>query len=75
MAKRSNVVFPNLRAEMGRRNLGIGDIAMKCDFNRDTLSRKLSGKSPLHLGEAFYIQKTLFPDMDVKYLFYHPDQD
>lgn len=75
MAKKNNIAFPNLRAEMGRKNLGIGDIATKCGFNRDTLSRKLSTKSPLSLVEAFNIQPSLFPDLDVKYLFYHPGQD
>ena len=38
-------------------------------MNRDTLSRKLSGKSPLYLDEAFKIQRMFFPDLDVSYLF------
>ena len=74
VAKKDNIAFPNLRAEMGRKNLGIGDIAATCGFNRDTLSRKLSAKSPLSLVEAFNIQHSLFPDLDVKYLFFRPDQ-
>lgn len=75
MARRDNIVFPNLRAEMGRKNIGIMDIARMCKFNRDTLSRKLSNKSSLSLEEAFYIQQTIFPGLDVKYLFSCPDQD
>lgn len=65
----SNIAFENLRAEMGRRNIGIKDIAAACSFNRDTLSRKLSRKSPLNLDEAFTIQEIMFPDLDVRYLF------
>lgn len=65
----SNIAYPNLRAEMSRINLGIVEMAdgMKC--NRDTLARKLSKRSPLFLDEAFNIQMTFFPDMNVKYLF------
>jgi len=38
-------------------------------MNRDTLSRKLSVKSPLYLDEAFAIQRSLFADSDVSDLF------
>lgn len=65
----NNVVFDNLRAEMGRKNIGIGDIAKAIGINRDTLARKLSGKSPLYLSEAFKIERALFPESDVRYLF------
>lgn len=65
----SNIAFENLRAEMGRRNIGIKDIADACSFNRDTLSRKLSRKSALNLDEAFTIQKVVFPELDIRYLF------
>ena len=67
--KQNNVAFANLRAEMGRRNIGIKDIYVLCGYNRDTLSRKLSKKSPLNLDEAFRIQKIVFPDTDLRYLF------
>lgn len=65
----SNIAFGNLRAEMGRKNIGIGDIAKSMGFNRDTLARKLSRKSPLYLSEAFAIQQTFFPETDMRYLF------
>lgn len=67
--KKNGVKYGNLRAEMGRRNITICDIARTMGMNRDTLSRKLSGKSPLFLNEAFAIQKSLFPTMDIKKLF------
>lgn len=75
--RNGNVAFDNLRAEMGRKNIGIGDIAAAIGANRDTLARKLSKKSPIYLDEAFKIQQTTFPDLDIKYLFAsnHPSTD
>ena len=62
-------MYKNLRAEMARKDLTILDIAKEIGMNRETLSRKLSGKSPLHIQEAFDIQKKCFPGMDVQTLF------
>ena len=62
-------VYNNLRAEMARYHLTIQSMAAGLKMNRDTLSRKLSGKSPLYLDEAFKIQRMFFPDLDVSYLF------
>lgn len=65
----STIVFPNLRAEMGRKNIGIVEMAQGMDYNRDTLARKLSGRSNINLAEAFKIQQEFFPELDVAYLF------
>ena len=62
-------VYNNLRAEMARHHLTIQSMAAGLKMNRDTLSRKLSGKSPLYLDEALKIQRMFFPDLDVSYLF------
>lgn len=67
--KRNSIMYKNLRAEMARRDLTILDIAKEIGMNRETLSRKLSGKSPLHIQEAFNIQQKCFPDMEVQTLF------
>lgn len=67
--KRNCIMYKNLRAEMSRRDLTILDIAKEIGMNRETLSRKLSGKSPLHIQEAFNIQQKCFPDMDIQTLF------
>ncbi|WP_304341540.1 hypothetical protein [Metaclostridioides mangenotii] len=67
--RRSNVSFSNLRAEMGRQQITIIDLADKIGVNRDTMSRKLSGKSPLFLNEAFIIKREFFPEKDLYYLF------
>lgn len=69
MNRKNNIAFKNLRAEMGRNNIGIKDIAEVCGFNRDTLARKLSKKTPLNLDEAFRIQSKVFPDKEIRYLF------
>lgn len=65
----ANIKFPNLRAEMARKNISIQDIAKVIKTGRDTAGFKLSGKSPLHLGEVFKITDTFFPGEDVRYLF------
>ena len=67
--KRNCVMYENIRVEMARKNLTILDIAESVGMNRETLSRKLSGKSSLSLKEAISIQTTCFPDMDVQKLF------
>lgn len=65
----NNVAFENLRAEMGRRQITIGNIADRIGMNRYTLGRKLSRNSPLNLNEAFDIADKCFPDMTVEELF------
>lgn len=70
--RKSNIAFDNLRTVMAERNILLKDIAIACGYNRDTLARKLSKKSAINLNEAFNIQKTMFPDLDVFYLFDGP---
>lgn len=59
------IAYPNLRAEMGRKNINIQALADICGFTRDSLSRK----SKLGIDDAFTIQQNVFPELDVKYLF------
>lgn len=54
----ANIIFPNLRAEMARRNLSIQDVAKAIKTGRDTAGAKLSGKRPIHLDEAITITDT-----------------
>lgn len=65
----SNIMFSNLRAEMARKQITIKKIAELLKINRDTAGRKLSGKAPLYLSEALIINKELFPNKKVTYLF------
>ena len=66
---KSCIIYENIRVEMARRDLTIIDIANRIGMSRTTLSRKLSGKSPFLVDEAFAIQKACFPDVDVTALF------
>ena len=66
---KNNIKYRNLRAEMARENVTMVDIARKLWFNRDTLARKLSGKSPLYIGEAFAIRDEFFKGKTLEYLF------
>ena len=66
---RSCISYENLRAEMGRKNITIKDMASLCGYSRDRLARKLSKKTPLNLAEAFQIQQKVFPDKDIYFLF------
>lgn len=67
--KRNCVMYENVRVEMARKDLTILDIAKSINMKRETLSRKLSGHSPLNLNEAFDIQKKCFPETDIRVLF------
>lgn len=67
--RKAGIAYKNLRVEMARCNIGIKDIAETCGYNRDTLARKLSKKSPINLDEAFQIQQKIFPELDIRYLF------
>ncbi len=65
----SQVAYSNLRAEMARLNITIQDIARECGYNRNTLSRRLSKKSPLLWEDALKIQREMFWESDVQWLF------
>ena len=67
--KQNVIAYPNLRAEMARKNITIIAIADELDMNRDTLSRNLSKKTPIKLADAFEIQRKIFPEFDLRYLF------
>lgn len=69
MGRTSNIKYANLRAEMARKEIGVIEMSKTLGMNRDTLARKLSGKSPLYLNEAFDIQRIFFRDMDIVELF------
>lgn len=69
VARPSNIIFSNLRAEMARQQITIQGIASVLGVGRDAASQKLSGKTPITLAEAFQIEKQCFPDSDIRYLF------
>lgn len=63
-------MYPNLNAELARRNIKRSDIA-KDLFNGRTssVSDKLNGKYPLLLSEATGIKNQYFPELELGYLF------
>ena len=69
MARQSNIMFSNLRAEMARKQITIQEIANTIGVGRDAASQKLSGKTPITLAEAFKVEAEYFPGIDVRYLF------
>ena len=65
----AKIAFENLRAEMARKNINIGDLADTLHIARGTAGRKLARKQPLTLDEAYIITNTFFPEKNVDYLF------
>ena len=65
----SKIIYPNLRAEMARKNVSVQDIAKAIQTGRDTAGAKLAGKRPLHFDEVIAIADSFFPGEDVRQLF------
>lgn len=65
--QKNNIVFKNLKTTMANKEITITDLANELGMNRETMSRKLSGISPLYTNESFAIGKRLGDD--VNYLF------
>ena len=61
--------FPNLKAEMARRDISIQQMAKSLNKSRNTITGKLSGRQPIYLDEAFVLTKEFFPNCDLWYLF------
>lgn len=65
----TNIAYAGLRAEMGRFQFSIRDLANQIGMDRDTLGRKLARKQPLKLDEAFAIAKVIPANNTIPYLF------
>ena len=62
-------MYPNLRAELARRNLGLQEIADLLGLTTSSASKKIAGKQTMTLSEAFKIQKWLNTDITLDELF------
>ena len=62
-------MFRNLEAELTRKNITRKDLARILGINVSTCSEKLTKPGRLKLDEAFKIRDTLFPEMQIEYLF------
>ncbi len=69
MARKGNIAFSNLRAEMARKQITIKMMSDYLGITRDTLGNKLSRKRTLNLDEAMKLSKKFFPEYDIYYLF------
>jgi len=63
------MAYPNLIAEMTRRNVSTKDIAGAIGRSPDTVSNWLRGKGDFPIGKAFKVQETFFPAYTIAYLF------
>lgn len=62
-------MYPTLRAEMARRRITASMLAVAIGVNDGTISRKLTGKAPITLGEAVTIKEYLETDLPLDVLF------
>lgn len=62
-------MYPNLRAEMARKNITGYELAEKIGITNGTFSTKYNGKSDFTLNEAFKIKSVLETDLNVEVLF------
>lgn len=63
------VMYPNLEAEMIRRDVSHDSIAQSINVKSRTVRNKLSGKTPFTWPEVKTIRKNFFSDIPVEVLF------
>ena len=63
----------NMKAEMIRNHVTAKMVMEVIGKSDKTTRSKINGKSPLHFNEAIKIRDTLFPGMDIEYLFDNGD--
>jgi plasmid maintenance system antidote protein VapI len=62
-------MFPNLRAEMARKNIKCITLAETLGISYDSVINKINGKTEFTRVEIFKIRDTFFPDLSLEYLF------
>ena len=67
-------MFPNLRAEMARKNIKPTDISSALNITYDSTLNKLNGKTDFTRTEIFKIRDAFFPDLTLDYLFKTEDR-
>ena len=66
-------IYPNLRAEMGRKHISISAMARELGMDRASLSKMLSGDYRLTLDTALSIKNKCFEKSSLEYLFGEKD--
>ncbi|MBP1999717.1 transcriptional regulator with XRE-family HTH domain [Paenibacillus shirakamiensis] len=68
-------MYKNLRAEMAKSNVTIGEIAEFLGVRYATVSDKMNGKSRFYYDEASKIKHCYFSDCSLEYLFQSENQN
>jgi len=63
------MAYPNLSAELKRYGITQGQLAERINKTPETVSRWMSGKNAIPIGDCFRIKEELFPNLSVDYLF------
>ena len=63
------MAYPNLTAEMTRRNIKEKDLAAVVGRTTDTVKNWLNGKGDFPVGMALKVQEKFFPTYSIAYLF------
>lgn len=61
--------YPNLEAELARKNIKRKELAELLKVRPATIYDKLNGKYPFTVNEAMTIKNHFFPNLTVDYLF------
>lgn len=59
----------NLKAEMARKNILFKDLAKVLKITDKSVANKINGVTEFNRREMFILKKTLFPDLQIEYLF------
>ncbi len=62
-------MFPNLRAEMARKNITIKEIAEFLGKTDSWLDNRISGKASLPIVDGVRLRNKFFPEIDIEVLF------
>lgn len=62
-------MFPNLRAEMARKNINGKHLAGILKISYESVGNKINGKTEFTRLEMFKIKHEYFPDLSIDYLF------
>lgn len=62
-------MYPNIRAEMARKNMTLNKLAEATNSNATALSQKLNGKRIITLNNAIAIKKALNTELTLEELF------
>ncbi len=62
-------MFPNLRAEMARKNITIKEIAEFLGKTDSWLDNRISGKASLPIIDGVRLRNKFFPEIDIEVLF------